>query len=448
NAIGGGRRQIDVVRIDVATGARTTLVTLDGHDHFGVSVSPDGRWFTVVREERLSIEHAVRVELWLHSLGDDGPPSGRRLAATLDRWPTAAVFTADSTAVLFTADDDGRASVYRVGVDGDGDGEPMRLCNAGALSDLQIGPDSGTIHALRSTVGTPPEIVAFEATAADQEPRVVHAAAAAEPWPGTAVEVRTVAADGTELRAWLVLPDAPADGAAPPLAVFIHGGPLSSWNAWSWRWQPQLLAARGYAVLLPDPALSTGYGQAMIERGWQEWGGRPYTDVLALTDAALAQHHLDPDRTAVLGGSYGGYLTNWVVGHTDRFKCAVTHAALWDLTQFQGTTDDTVSWTDWWGDPDERAEFYREWSPSTYGERIVTPLLVVHGERDFRVPVGEGIRLWTELSQRGVESAFLYLPDENHWVLKPGNVRVWYDAVIGWLDRFLGDGGSARPDLV
>lgn len=299
--------------------------------------------------------------------------------------------------------------------------------------------------ALRSTVGTPPEVVALDPHAPDQEPRPVLAMAPAEPWPGRVEEVHAQAEDGTALRAWLVVP---AEHEGPvPLAVLIHGGPLGSWDAWSWRWQPQLWAARGYAVLLPDPALSVGYGQAMVERGWQEWGGTPYTDVLALTDAALERPDLDSARTAVLGGSYGGYLTNWVIGHTDRFRCAVTHASLWELTGFAATTDDSRAWTDWFGDPVERADFYREWSPATYADAISTPTLVVHGEQDHRVPVGEGLRLFTDLQRRGVGSALLYFPDENHWVLKPGNVRVWYDAVLGWLDRHLLDAEWERPAL-
>ncbi len=197
----------------------------------------------------------------------------------------------------------------------------------------------------------------------------------------------------------------------------------------------------------PDPALSTGYGQAHIDRGWQEWGGTPYTDVLALTDATIARADVDGARTAVLGGSYGGYLTNWVIGHTDRFRCAVTHASLWELTGFQGTTDDATAWADWFGDPVQREDFYRLWSPRSSAAAVVTPTLVIHGEQDHRVPVGEGLRLFTDLQERGVESALLYFPDENHWIRKPGNVRVWYDAVLRWLDHHLGAGGAVRPEL-
>jgi dipeptidyl aminopeptidase/acylaminoacyl peptidase len=186
----------------------------------------------------------------------------------------------------------------------------------------------------------------------------------------------------------------------------------------------------------------------MLERGWQEWGGRPYTDILALTDAALERPDLDAERTAVAGASYGGYMTNWIIGHTDRFRCAVSHAGVWDLISFRPTTDDLIDWELWFGDPGKRPEFYRQWSPSTYAEKITTPTLVTHGERDYRCPVGEGLALYSELQRRGVDSAMLYLPDENHWVLKPGNIRVWYQTVLAWLDHHLLDQPWERPHLI
>ncbi|MBE0975100.1 S9 family peptidase, partial [Escherichia coli] len=146
------------------------------------------------------------------------------------------------------------------------------------------------------------------------------------------------------VRGWLVLPEGEAPAGGHPLLLWIHGGPLGSWNAWSWRWTPWIMAARGYAVLLPDPALSTGYGQDFIERGWGRWGQAPYTDLMALTDAVVAREDVDGDRTAAMGGSFGGYMANWVAGHTDRFRCVVTHASLWALDGFGPTTDAAFYW--------------------------------------------------------------------------------------------------------
>ena len=206
-----------------------------------------------------------------------------------------------------------------------------------------------------------------------------------------------------------------ASGAGPgspaPLLVFIHGGPLSSWTDWSWRWNPHLLAARGYAVLLPDPALSTGYGQAFIDRGWGRWGGQPYTDLMAAVDAAVARPDIDETRTAAMGGSFGGYMANWMAGHTDRFRCIVTHASLWALDQFHGTTDfGPVVGAGVRRPRAGRGPATRPTRPHRHAAAIRTPMLVIHGERDHRVPIGEALRLWTDLSLGGVRGQVPLLP--------------------------------------
>ena len=176
--------------------------------------------------------------------------------------------------------------------------------------------------------------------------------------PGTLTEVTAAADDGQPVRSWLALPhgDTPA-----PLVLWVHGGPLASWNAWHWRWNPWLLVARGYAVLMPDPALSTGYGQDFIQRGWGAWGFAPYTDLIAATDAACAHPRVDETRTAAMGGSFGGYMANWIAGHTDRFDAIVTHASLWALDQFGPTTDGAY----WWA---------REMTPRDGRTELATPL--------------------------------------------------------------------------
>ncbi len=148
------------------------------------------------------------------------------------------------------------------------------------------------------------------------------------------------------------------------------------------------MAARGYAVLLPDPALSTGYGHRMIARGWDHWGGKPYTDVMAITDAVVERPDIDQARTAMMGGSYGGYMANWIAGHTDRFKAIVSHAGLWALDQMFGTTDGPPFWRRQFGDPRSEPERYLASSPHLHADKIVTPMLIIHGDKDYRVPVG------------------------------------------------------------
>jgi dipeptidyl aminopeptidase/acylaminoacyl peptidase len=230
--------------------------------------------------------------------------------------------------------------------------------------------------------------------------------------------------------------------------VFIHGGPLSSWSAWSWRWNPWLLAARGYAVLLPDPALSTGYGQGLVGRGRGRWGAEPFTDLMSLVDAAVARPEVDERRTAAMGGSFGGYMANWVAGQTDRFRCIVTHASIWSLEQFHGTTDHAAWWEREFGSPEAMPERYRDHSPDRNLARIRTPMLVIHGERDHRVPIGEALRLWTDLTRTGVEAKFLYFPEENHWISTPPHVRVWYETVLAFLDQHVLGKDWVRPELL
>jgi dipeptidyl aminopeptidase/acylaminoacyl peptidase len=260
--------------------------------------------------------------------------------------------------------------------------------------------------------------------------------------------VKASAADGVVIRGWLVLPDGACEQTPAPLLLWVHGGPVMSWNSWSWRWNPWLMAARGYAVLLPDPALSTGYGQAFIARGHGAWGDRPYTDLLAITDAVVARPEIDAGRTAMMGGSFGGYMANWMAGHTDRFAAIVSHAGLWMLDQMFGTTDGQPFWRRIFGDPVAEPGRYVGNSPHRHADAIATPVLIIHGDKDYRVPVGEALRMYWDLASRGKTAKFLYFPDENHWILKPGDVQVWYETVFAFLAEHVLGQQWQRPELL
>ncbi len=443
---------IDLVAVDTATGERRVLAGGEVA-HYAVRCSPDGRSVVCGREIIGSPDHAHRAELLLVDLATG---ESRNPAPGVELEPTELHWGPDSTAVFFVADQQGRAPAFRLDLE---TGNLTRLSVAGAFSDLCPSPDGTTVYALRSTPLAPPGAVALDATATDQEPRPIPTPGLPLSVSGRLEELTATAADGTPIRSWLLVPDDAGPDNPAPLAVWIHGGPRGSWNsAWHWRWCPHLLVARGYAVLMPDPALSTGYGQAMLERGWGRWGDEPYTDVMAAVDAALTRPDLDETRTAAMGGSFGGYMANWVAGHTDRFRCIVTHASLWALDQFHGTTDHGLWWEREFGDPYDdvgghprapgETSRYEAHSPHHHVGRITTPMLVIHGELDHRVPVGEALRLWTDLSRHGVEAKFLYFPDENHWVLKPQHARVWYETVFAWLDHHLLGKEWQRPALL
>ncbi len=434
-----------------ASGERRVLFDDVASSVDAVACSPDGRMVVCQRAWHGTPDESPDVTLWLVDLASG---QGRDLLPGFGLWPEQPVWAPDGSAVFFVADEAGRTPVFRVEVLSDGAGDPdgparvTRLSADGCFSDLCPAPDGRRLFALRSTVGAPPGVVLLGTIATDQEPAPLPTPGLPVAVPGRVTEVHAAADDGTTLRGWLILPPEASAGTPAPLVTVIHGGPLGSWSGWHWRWNPHLLAARGYACLLPDPALSTGYGQAFIARGRGRWGQEPYRDVLALVDAAETRPDIDKTRTAAMGGSFGGYLANWIAGHTTRFRCVVTHASLWSLDQFHGTTDDAGWWDREFGPPEEAAPRYRENSPSRHADAVQVPMLVIHGERDYRVPISEALRLWTDLAWRGLDAKFLYFPDENHWILKPQHARVWYETVLAFLDHHVLGKDWSRPELL
>ena len=445
-----GESHCELVMIDVATGKRRVLLSLPEFDFSGPRVSPDGRFIACLRERHITAERPPDVTLVMLDVDGSGPSgeSGRDLLPGLDRWPEEAAWSPDSRALYFAAADGGRRPVFRVDAE---TGEVTRVtADDGAYTDLNPAPDGSYLYALRATVGSPPTPVRIDLnpSATGAGPAALACPGAPVTVPGRLAEVRTSADDGQPVRAWLVLPEAASPARPAPLLLWVHGGPMSSWNTWSWRWNPWLMAARGYAVLLPDPALSTGYGLEFIARAHRAWGARPYADIMAVTEAAAARPDIDADRVAMMGGSYGGYMANWMAGHTDRFRAIVSHAGLWMLDQMFGTTDHPMFWRPHFGDPLTSPEMYEANSPHQHIGQIRTPMLVIHGNKDYRVPVGEALRLWWDLSRHGAEAKFLYFPDENHWILSPGNARIWYETVLAFLAQHVLGEPWARPALL
>lgn len=434
-----------LVRIELDSGERTTIADDPGADLGGPAVSPDGATVAFTRESVSTPLQAPRITLWLLRFGGDA----RELTADWDRWPTSITWTHDGSALVVTADENGRGPIFLVDPD---TGAVTRLTDDDySYTDVTTAP-GGVIYALRSGYATPPHPVRIDPGGAVTVLRTVDA----PPLPGTLTELSAVAGDGVAVRSWLALPHSASAQTPAPLLLWVHGGPLASWNAWHWRWNPWLMVAQGYAVLLPDPALSTGYGQDFIQRGWGAWGAAPYTDLMAATDAAVADPRIDGARTAVMGGSFGGYMANWIAGHTDRFDAIVTHASLWALDQFGATTDGAY----WWA-REMTPDMAERNSPHRFVEHIGTPMLVIHGDKDYRVPIGEGLRLWYELltksrlpaAHSGPQAGtsphrFLYFPSENHWVLAPQHAKIWYQVVLAFLARHVLGRDIELPELL
>lgn len=439
----GFRERQALVAIDTATGAHTALVDEPSVRAESPTLSNDGRTVAYLRSTFSTPDAPADQELWLRELGDTAGMTHRRVGGGWDRWPSEFQFDHDDRSLIVVADDHGRGPLFRVPLD---DGEVEQITHDDfAYSHVKVGPD-GTLVAVRSNWQLPPHPVRIDRDG------TVSPLPTPAPVPTPAaqmVEVETPTGDGVEVRGWLLTPPDASPSAPAPLLLWIHGGPLSSWNAWSWRWSAQLAVARGYAVLLPDPALSTGYGLDFIARGWNAWGRAPYRDLMAITDAVAARPEIDATRTAAMGGSFGGYMANWIAGHTDRFRAIVTHASLWALDQFRDTTDGAPYWDEMFDDAQLLAN-----SPHLFVDRISTPMLVVHGDRDYRVPIGEGNRLWTDLARRfagpdgSLPHRYLYFPDENHWVLRPQNATIWYETVFAFLAEHVRGEPWRRPRLL
>ncbi len=443
---GTGDMRSEIAVIETAVGGRRTLLGAAGRDFTDPHISPDGALVVARAETHDSYSRPGDATLVVV------PVTGGEhtdLLPGLDRRPQEAAWAPDSQAVYFTADDHGRCPVFRAGLAGS---PVIRITtDDGAYTQLCPSPDGRFLYALRSAIDSPPAPVRLDLTLPGSPPHFLPSPGGQVQVPGRLTEVEATADDGAVIRGWLALPAAASERHPAPLLLWVHGGPRMSWNAWSWRWNPWLMVARGYAVLLPDPGLSTGYGHDFVARGHGDWGARPYADLMAITDAAAARPDIDPGRTAAMGGSYGGYMANWMAGHTTRFKAIVSHAGLWALDQIFGTTDMPVYWRRHFGDPLAHADRYQATSPHYHLAAIRTPMLVIHGDKDYRVPVGEALRLWAELTSRPgapPDHKFLYFPTENHWILSPGNAIVWYQAVLAFLATHVLGEPWQRPGLL
>jgi dipeptidyl aminopeptidase/acylaminoacyl peptidase len=362
----------------------------------------------------------------------------RELAADWDRWPSVADWSADGLRLLVTADDEGFTPVFAIEVDS---GKVERLSHAdagGAHSDVATLSD-GRIAGIRSTLLEAPECFVSDCRPGSR-PRVLAPLSGHDKADYAVVEnLRAVSTDGAPIQYFLVRPKhAPAPA---PLLLWIHGGPIGmDTDGWHWRWNPLLAVAAGYAVALPNPRGSTGFGQDFIQGIWGNvWGAQCYQDLMAVTDALVARPDIDAGRTMAMGGSFGGYMTNWIGTQTDRFRCLVTHASIVTMAQFTGTTDHPAWWYLEMGGEDPYADMakFDRYAPIRHIKKWKTPALIIHGELDYRCPISEGLNLFEALQYHGVPSELLVFPDENHWILKPRNVVAWYEAVLEFIGRHL-----------
>ncbi len=440
--------------------AKPVCVSASAGSDDAPAYSPDGHWLGFRSQARAGYE-SDRFRLVVFDRTAEGSAGGskvtlpKEILPRFDHWVDEFVWAPDSKTIYFVSDEMGDANILSVGVDLP---EATAIANKAEYGELQVSKDGRTIVTSMMTVRSPAAIssIALDAEGHGGAPvvRLTHMN------DGVLGELELPkmesfmfpGAENTTVEGFLIRPPNFDESKTYPVKFLIHGGPQGAWgNAWSYRWNPELMAASGYVVVMVNPRGSTGYGQDFIDGVNGDWGGKAYVDLMKGMDYA-EQHYsfIDKSRECALGASYGGYMANWILTHNSRFACIVTHDGMFNPQSAYGATEEL--WFNEWefrnagekepgqpwryfdrpvaGDP------FRKWSPMLSIKNAKTPTLVIHSQRDYRLDVSEGLQLFTALQQLNVPSRMLYFPDEGHWVLKPQNSQRWYEEVGEWCDRW------------
>jgi dipeptidyl aminopeptidase/acylaminoacyl peptidase len=413
-------------------GENTKRITENPGADLSPQFSPDGKFLVW----RAQVTGGYESDRWRLMQLDRSTGKIVAITDSTDRNVQSFTFSPDSTQIFFTVEDRGRQLVFRMPIKGGG--SQIVISGKESIDDLQFTPDGKTViyssmsgqaptEFYKVSVGGKPEPL----TKLNAELLNSHALMALE-------DFYVTSADKSRVHAFMVKPPDFDPSKKYPTLFLIHGGPEGHWGeSWSYRWNPQVFANAGFLVVMPNPRGSTGYGQRFTEEIQADWGGKVFDDIMAVVDHVGKQSFADPDRFAAAGGSYGGYMVNWMLGHTDKFRAFVSHAGVFDLRSMAGETEELwfVNW-EFKGMPWENPEVYAKWSPSYFVKDFKTPTLVIHGELDYRVPVGQGMQLFTGLQMQKVPSKMVLFPDEGHWILKPQNSLLWYKSVLDWVGEF------------
>ena len=414
--------------------------------------SSDGKTLAYVRQNRPGFE----ADLWTLALRDVESGKTTDVSSFLDR-PIVAFRLADygGSYLYAVLDDSGGESIDEIfvplAIQGKKD-SVKRLVRGGVNSSVAIMPPmfarksdlphpTADIVYLHNDSTHPNEIMRVRADGSDPVRLTKHnddLIADLDMKPAERFSFK--GADGDDVHGLLIKPPGFDPSKKYPVLFLIHGGPQGAWHDdWHVRWNLQLFASPGYAVVAINPRGSTGYGQKFTDQISQDWTGRVFVDLMNGLDHALKTYRfLDADRVGAAGGSYGGFMVNWIAGHTDRFKCLISHAGVFDLAAEYGATEEL--WFPEWefaGPPWISMKLYDAQSPSRFCEHFKTPTLVIHGALDYRVPDTQGMGMFTALRRRGVPSRFVYFPDEGHWIAKPQNRVVWWNEMHAWLEKYL-----------
>ena len=437
--------------------------------------SPDGRYIAYRAQQRPGFE-ADRFRLMLYDR-----KTGEKTVRTekIDQWIGTYIWSPDSKYIFYSAESQGSSPLYVLGIypeagpqgmeanqfhpvaSGSWEGERGNPA-LGSGDDPSVTPDGKTLVFTNMSLQSPSEIFTCDLKQAISWGDVrsfcksvalthVNQTVLAQIYRPRLESFWFAGAHNDRVEGFMVKPPNFDPSKKYPVKFLIHGGPQSAWgDDWSYRWNPELFASptsstsSGYVVIMINFHGSTGYGQKFVDAISGDWGGAPFEDLMKGLDYAEKTYpFIDKDRECALGASYGGYAINWILGHTDRFKCLVSHDGMFNAESAWGTTEE-LWFNDWEfkGTPYDNRAMYEKWSPHQYAKNFKTPTLVIHGQRDYRLDVSEGLQLFTTLQMEGVPSKMLYFPDEGHWVLKPQNSQLWYKTVNDWVDQWTKDQGT------
>jgi dipeptidyl aminopeptidase/acylaminoacyl peptidase len=423
----------EIYTVPISGGEASKVTTSIGADRAPI-YSPDGRYLAFRSQPRAGYES----DRWSLMLLDRKTGISTELNPNQDRNVEEIAWARDSSRVFFTVEDRGRSTLHVKPVSGGS----ARIVISGEshVGDVQFAPDGNSLIYSEHSGARPVEL--FRASAGGGRPVPLtnlnndvlrsHALSRLEEfWVENP-------ADRSRVHSFLIRPPNMTPGRKYPLLLLIHGGPQGAWgHSWSYRWNPQVFASAGYVVVMPNPRGSTGYGQRFTDEINRDWAGRVYEDIMNVVDYSAALPYVDGNRLAAAGGSYGGYMVNWILGHSNRFRALVSHAGVFDLRSMAGETEEL--WFPAWefgGMPWNEPDLYAQLSPSHFVSDFKTPTLVTHGELDYRVPVGQGLQLFTALQVKNVPSKLVLFPDEGHWILKPRNSLYWYRSFLDWIGEW------------
>jgi len=411
----------------------TTNPGFDGNPVY----SPDGKY--IAYHAQLTPEYES--DRWRVMLYDRSSGQSQNLSEKFDRSANELAWSADSKTILFTAENETLQPIYAIAATAGA--EPKKIVADSFNTALSINSKGSTIAFERTSLAMPAEVFAANSDGTNARQLTHHNEPILANIEMNAPETFWfVSGDGVKVQAMVIKPPKFETGKKYPLLVLLHGGPQTMWsNAWGYRWNAQVFSSPGYVSLMINRRGSTGYGQKFTDEITNDWGGKAYVDVMKGIDAAVAKYnYIDGSKVAAAGGSYGGYMADWIATHTNRFKAIISHAGIYDKAAMYATEELWFEEHDMQGTPWSAAENYKKWSPSTYAAdlgKYKTPTLIIAGERDYRVPYTQSLEFFSALQRQGVPSKLVVFPDEGHWVLKPQNAEFWYKTFLDWLAKYL-----------